>query len=61
MSKSAVPFEESDQEGDYVPDDRLTIRINNVEHLVDSIVQVRRTKVSGAHFRLAMCCLCCKG
>ena len=44
-----------------MPDDRLTIRHDGLEHLVDSIVQVRRAKVTGTRFKLAMCCLCCKG
>lgn len=43
-----------------MPDDRLTIRHEGAEHLVDSIVQVRRAKVGGLRFKLAMCCLCCK-
>lgn len=62
IMKEEGPFNQSDfQSEDLMPDDRLTIRHEGAEHLVDSIVQVRRAKVGGVRFKLAMCCLCCKG
>ena len=47
-------------EDDMPIDDRLTIKVNGAEHLVDSIVQFRRSKVGISHFKLTMCCPCCK-
>ena len=35
--------------------------IDASDHLVDSIVQFKRTPQGVPQFRLAMCCLCCKG
>ena len=58
MTDDLLPAHEN---GVNVPiDDRLIIRVNGSEHLVDSIVQFRRTKAGISHFKLAMCCICCK-
>ena len=40
-------------------DDHLGIKMNDSYHLVDTIIQFKRTKAKRAMFRLQMCCQCC--
>ena len=61
MRKEKVTVADTNEEPLLPLDDQLKVRYNGNEHLVDSIVQVRRTKGGASHFKLAMCCLCCKG
>ena len=42
-----------------IQDDRLIIQFDGKMHLVDSIVQIKRTKAGVPYFKLAMCCQCC--
>jgi hypothetical protein len=41
-------------------DDRLTIKFDNNDHLVDTIIQFKKTKLGVPQFRLTMCCNCCR-
>ena len=44
---------------DFDLSDKLTIKIDGEDHVVDSIVQFKRTHTGCPQFRLAMCCQCC--
>jgi hypothetical protein len=41
-------------------DDRLIIKFEGGIHLVDSIVQFKKSKWGVPYFKLEMCCQCCK-
>jgi hypothetical protein len=43
-----------------VAEEVLSIKMSGTDHIVDTIVQFKRTKSGKPLFRLSMCCHCCK-
>ena len=41
-------------------DDKLYLKIDDNDHLVDSIVHFKKSKLGVPQFRLSMCCACCQ-
>lgn len=51
---------ETSQRVPFEIDDRLVIKIEDKDHLVDTIVQFKKTLGGVPQFKLAMCCNCCR-